>query len=306
MKISLAIFLFALGMAGSLLAGPDFKTTVPARDEQPAAEAKKFPFEFDAELAYIGDSDVSRGFRQINNFDEVYSLLRFVYTPRTKIGILRLGAGWERYGFNIASGLQVPDTLQSFNAVVGLDTQLSDSILVRFEAQPGVYGTGDFDGNTFNVPFLLGGTYIYSPELQFVFGVSVDFERKYPAFPGGGVRWHFASQWTLNAALPTPRLEYEVNRNLMLYAGANVKGSTFRTDNHFGDGSGDSRLNRAWLTYTEVRTGVGARWKISPEVSLSVEGGYMPYREFDFNRADIRYHHDGGAPYGAIALNAAF
>jgi opacity protein-like surface antigen len=305
-SIPLALLAFCLATS-PLLAGIDFKTTAPARDE-PAVESKMpIPFEFDAEFAYLGSSDVARGYRELNDFDEIYSLVRFVYTPRIRIGILRLGGAYERFGFDFPAGAQVPDTLQAVSAVIGLDTQLSDSILLRFEASPGLYGTGDqLDGDTFNVPFLLGGTYIFSPDIQYVFGVSVDIDRKYPVIPGGGVRWHFASQWTLNAVLPTPRLEYEVNNNLMIFAGANLKGATFRTSDRFGDGSGDTRLNHAVLTYTEVRTGLGLKWKLSPEVSLSLEGGYMPYREFDYSRTEVRYHHEGGAPYGAISLNAAF
>jgi hypothetical protein len=47
-------------------------------------------------------------------------------------------------------------------------------------------------------------------------------------------------------------------------------------------------------------------WKLSTAVKLSVEGGYIPYRNFDFHRTDVRYHQDGGAPYGMVALHAAF
>ena len=140
--------------------------------------------------AYIADSEVARGARDVRDFDETYSLLRFVYTPRVKIGILRLGAAWERFGFGFPARVQLEERLQSVSAVVGLDTQFSDSILFRIEAQPGLYGTADdLDGETFNVPFIIGGTYIYSSDLQFVVGVSVNFNRQYPVFPGGGVRW---------------------------------------------------------------------------------------------------------------------
>ena len=86
---------------------------------------------------------------------------------------------------------------------------------------------------------ILGGTYIYSSDLQFVLGVSFDYEREQPVLPGGGVRWRLASQWLLDAVLPTPRLDYEVNRNLTIYAGADIKGSTFRVDDNFGNERGD-------------------------------------------------------------------
>ncbi len=291
------------------------------RSQTETAEARStLPIEFDAEYAYIGDSDVERGFRKVRDFDENYFAARLLYTPRIKFGILRLGAAYERFDFGlpelsllrtVPGGFlvgtpQIPDTLQSISAVVGLDTRFSDSFLFRLEAQPGFYGTDDLDGDTFNVPIVLGGSYIYSPDLQFIFGVSFDYERKYPVFPGGGVRWRFASQWVLNAALPTPRLEFEASKNHTVYAGADLKGSTFRMNDKFGETRGDRKLNRAILTYTELRTGAGVEWKITPDFKLSAEGGYLPYRQFDYYRADVRYTHSEGAPYGSIALRAAF
>jgi hypothetical protein len=65
-------------------------------------------------------------------------------------------------------------------------------------------------------------------------------------------------------------------------------------------------LNHALLTYSEVRTGLGADWKISSIFTLTAEAGYEPYRTFDFYRADVRYHEDGSAPYGMISLHGAF
>src|SRR5207253_8440362 len=105
-------------------------------------------------------------------------------------------------------------SLQSVSLVMGLDMQFSDSIIVRAEGQPGVYDT-EFDNlgyDNFNLPFLIGGTYIYSPNVQLVLGVSVDVERKYPVIPAAGIRWKIASQWLLDAVLPTPRLQFEMSK----------------------------------------------------------------------------------------------
>jgi hypothetical protein len=207
----------------------------------------------------------------------------------------------------IPSGPWIPDRLQSIAAIIGLDTKLSDSLLIRFEAKPGVYYTEDIDGRDFNVPFILGGTYLYSSDLQFVFGVGVDLEREYPVIPGGGIRWRFAPKWVLNAVAPTPRLEYEMSRNLMIYAGGDLRGKTVRVDQGFVGGFGNvEALDNGVLTYTEIRTGVGVMWKIGDTCKLSVEGGYVPYREFDYHRTDVRYKIDGGAPYGAVTFSASF
>ena len=264
--------------------------------------------EFVAEGTYVGEGDVERGGKHVNDFDEIDSDIRLVLTPRTKLGVLRLGAEWQRFSFSFPDGAALPNTLQSFSTIIGLDMQFSDSIIVRAETQPGLYnsGLGHLFWDNFNMPFIVGGTYIYSPNLQLILGVSVDVERKYPVVPAGGIRWKIGPQWLLDAVLPTPRLQYEMTRDVSLYAGATVRDATFRVDDEFGDTHGIPRLNHAVITYSEVRTGAGFNWKISPIVTFTGEVGYQPYRNFDFYRAEVRYHQDGGAPYGTISLHGAF
>jgi hypothetical protein len=190
--------------------------------------------------------------------------------------------------------------------VLGLDTQLSDSILLRFQAQPGFYGTDHFESQDVNIPFVIGGTYIYSPDLQFVLGIGVDIERKYPVLPGGGIRWKIARQWVLDAVLPSPRLEFQYNKGLTFYAGGTLREINFRVDDRFGTTRGIPRLNQAVLTYSEVRVGAGADWKVSSVITLSAEAGYQPYRDFDFYRTEVHYHHEGGAPYGTVSVHGEF
>jgi hypothetical protein len=265
-----------------------------------------FSGEYLLENTYVGEADVSRDHHTVENFDENNSIFGFIFTPRVSLGVLRIGGDWERFSFGFPALTPLPNTLQSAGLVVGLDTQLSESILVRFEAQPGVYGTNHFSIDTFNVPFIIGGTYIYNPNVQFIAGVSVDIERKYPVLPGAGLRWRLHRQWVLDAVLPKPRLEYEPNKDIELYVGANIKETNFRVDDRFGVSHGIPRLNNAVLTYSEVRTGIGCDWKIFPNATLTAEAGYQPYRTFDFYRDDIRFHEDGSAPYGMISLHGAF
>ncbi len=266
-----------------------------------------WPAEYSFDETYVGEAAVARGPRRVSGFDESDTLLRFIFTPRVKLGVLRLGFEYEQFSFGFDPHTAIPNTLQSVAAVAGIDTQLSDSILVRLEAMPGVYSEAFKPGTTlFNMPFVIGGTYIFSPEFQIVVGIGVDVERKYPVLPGGGIRWRFQPQWVLDAVLPTPRLEYEWNKNVTLYAGATLKETNFRVSDTFGRDKGIPRLNHAVLTYSEVRAGVGFDWKVTSWLSVNGEAGYQPYRSFDFYRANIRYHEDGGAPYGMLSLHGAF
>lgn len=270
-----------------------------------------FSFEFDVEGAYFGDGDVQRGEKgnmRVTDFDGGQSKIRFLLTPMTKIGILRLGVQMEHYAFGFGSNAPIPDDLHSTALIIGLDTQLSDSFLIRLEAQPGFYGTDfdDFGQDTFNVPVVIGGTYIFNSGFQVVFGLGIDALRQYPVLPGGGIRWKFAPQWTLNAVAPTPRLEFEATSNFMLYAGADLRLNSYRVEKNFGSLRGDPSLNHAAISYNEVRAGAGFDWKLSSAIKLSVEGGFIPFRTFDFHRTEVRYHQDGSVPYGMLALRAAF
>ena len=40
--------------------------------------------------------------------------------------------------------------------------------------------------------------------------------------------------------------------------------------------------------------------------TLKLEGGYVPYRNFDYFRTDVRYHNEHGGPYGAVVLQGNF
>jgi hypothetical protein len=330
MKYPLRLSALAFCLAAlPALAGTDSKNVVSSsKNPGPIVEINpgpKISFEFEASDTYVGDSDVERGGFRVEEFDENDFLARLVFTPRMKFGILRLGAAYERYDFGIDANSQIrngiiggnllgplnaelPDRLEAMNFVVGLDTEFTESWLIRIEAHPGWYGAGGdlFDGDHFRVPFIAGTTYVYSSTLQFTIGVGVNFEGKYPVLPGGGVRWQFAPNWVLNAVVPAPRLEWQATRNLTIYAGAVIKTDTFRVDEDFGTFAGNRRLDDAWLSYEEVRTGAGIDWKIGSNATLSLEGGYVPFRQFDYSRVHIRYHEDGGAPYGGIGLKVAF
>jgi hypothetical protein len=286
-------------------------TSKESKDVALVEAESPFSFEFHAEGVYAGNGDVQRGETgnlRIQDFDESNARVHFILTPRTKIGILRLGVQTERYSFSYGNLAPIPDDLHSTALVLGLDTEFSDSFLVRIELDPGFYGTDfdDFGQDTFNVPVIIGGTYIFSSNFQIVFGIGVDALRKNPVLPGGGIRWKFASQWTLNAVAPTPRLEYEPNSNLLFYAGADVRATSYRVEKNFGTLRGNPALNHAAITFEEVRVGGGLDWKLTSAMTLSLEGGVIPYRNFDFHRTQVRYHQDGAVPYGMVALHAAF
>ena len=278
-----------------------------------AAEVESKPFtlagEFEATYSFVGKERVERASRS-TTFDENEFQTHLVLTPKASFGFVRLGVQWERYSFSLGHRSPLPNTLQSITLIAGVDLTIKDSIILRLEAQPGFYGTFTDELSTRQLEGAFHHRrhfYIYSADLQLIAGVSVDVDRKYPVLLVVGVRWKFAPKLVLNAVLPTPRLEYELNKSLTLYAGAELKEETYRVGGEFGNyHDHDRSLNHALLTYSEIRVGGGFSYKLSEGLTLSAEGGAQPYREFDFSRADARYRSDGTSAYGQASLQFAF
>ncbi len=221
--------------------------------------------------------------------------------------LLRLGLDWERYTLGRPDSLRVPSRLQSANLVIGADLQIGEAWIARLEVQPGFYSGGtDLRAADFNLPVVLGGSYIVSADLQLAIGLSVDVNRKYPVLPGIGMRWKFDEHWVLNAILPTPRLEYSLSPSALLYVGADFKGGTYRVAGDFGRSRGKRVLDGAVVDYTQVRVGAGLSWKVTSAVTLDIELGCVPVHYFDYHRADVGVKADEIPIYGGIGINARF
>jgi hypothetical protein len=300
--------LLACALFGSTVRG--FAGESVPEDKVLSAPAKTVTvsYEFEADYSYVGGARTRLGDDRTGDISEQSNAARLVIAPRWGDGpIFRLGVDYQRYSFGLPENAPVPNTLQSLGAIVGIDFSLLDAWLVRIEAQPGVYS--DFDDlsrGDWNVPFIAGASYIASADLQWIIGIGVDFNRRYPVIPAVGVRWHFSDQWTLNAVLPRPRLEYALNKELTAYVGAEIKDATYRVGEHSQSVRDLKRLNNAVVEYNEIRVGAGLAWKASSNFSFAIEGGYMPYREFNFHRADENFKTESGAAYGQVSLSASF
>lgn len=263
--------------------------------------------EFNLDYSIVGGADTQFGFFTHGSVSEQSNMLHYVASTQLGNGpLLRLGMEWQRYSFSLPATANIPDTLQSNNLVVGLDLELF-GVLMRIEAYPGFYGDAhNIQGKNFDVPFIIGGTYIVNSNLQWIAGLRVDVNSQYPAFGVIGLRWKFADQWVLDAILPRPRLEYEYSKELTFFAGGEIKEGTYRVSRDFGNQHGYPPLNNAVLDYAEVRAGAGASWKISSNFKVDLEAGYMPFREFNFHRANADIQTNGGAAYGQIIIGSQF
>ncbi|MFH1067916.1 MAG: DUF6268 family outer membrane beta-barrel protein [bacterium] len=274
-----------------------------------AAELKRpmLSHEFSTDYSYAGKATLHQGDANLGKLDSQSSSARYILSYDLTDGlILRFGADWQRFSFGIPSGAPVPNTLQSVAAVIGADIELSDNWLMRVEVEPGLYS--DFHDISFddvNMPSTIGFSYIVDKDLQWFFGVMVNPRSSIPVLPGAGVRWKFADQWTLMLLFPKPRLEYEVIEGLTLYVGGEIKGGNYQVGENFGSKMGRTDLDNDNVAYREIHAGGGVAWRFLPFMKLELEGGWVFDRRLEYPQSDLILT-SGGAPYGQVALSAAF
>jgi hypothetical protein len=263
--------------------------------------------ELDAEYTYVGAAGMHGSGMNGGYTTENASDLKYVISEQlNKDFLLRTGVEWQRFSFDSTRNSFVPGVLQQVSGVLGFDDQLGDQWLVRVEVEPGVYSDfANVDWRSFDVPLVIGGAYLAADDLQWFFGMRVDAKCEYPVLPAAGFRWRCSENWTVNFQLPHPKLEYEFNQKWHGYLGAEVQAGTYQVGNNFGIDHGEPKLDHGVVDYMEFRVGPGLSWKCSPYATIAVDGGYTPYRQFDFFRHDDEMISHGGF-YGEITCNASF
>ena len=317
MKPSFILTSLLLGTAASLPAGQISKEVVP-----PTVSGV---FSHEVETSYSASAAARSNVSPRRDADVSEQNTHFQYVLSYAVPdrpILRFGVGYDRYDFGFAGPGFIPSALQSLNLIAGVDLKVSD-VLIRIEAQPGWYGDNrSLDSNDFNVPIVIGGSYLVSADFQWVAGIYINPNSSYPVWGGAGFRWKMSDRWVLNAVPPNPRIEYKATDDLTLYAGGQYIMSTFRVNQNFGNGGGGGggfgnggfgggrgfgrNYGNALVDYTEIRAGAGASWKLCPKSTLEVEVGYMAYRDFDYHKIGDNYQTKSGSIYGEVGLKLSF
>ena len=300
MRPSFILTSLFLGTAASLSAGP----VVQQVETRGAAEISH---EFEASYnASAGARSNVSPVRDANISEQnTHAQYVFGYALPGK-PVFRLGFGYDRYDFGFAGPGFIPGALQSVNLVAGIDLRLFD-FLIRIEAQPGFYGDDrGFNASDFNVPVILGASYLVSKDFQWIAGVYYNPNASRPILGGVGFRWKMADRWTLNFVPPNPRIEFKATDDVTLYAGGQILASTFRVNKNFGGAPGARNYNNALVDYTEVRVGAGATWKLSAKGALDVGLGYMAYRDFDYHKVGDNFQTKSGSFYGQMGLKLNF
>lgn len=264
------------------------------------------PFEWRTELSFAGSSDLREG--TINRGDLRHHSFRLdgVHTvPLGNGANYLIGASWRRFEFSDSSA-PIPESLDALTMKLGYSRPLSPQWTVLTEIDPGLYTDfKDISGDDFNAPVGLRVAYAVSRELQWLFGMNVDFRSSNPVIGGFGVRWQFARDWTLAFIIPEPRVEYALSPSVRLTAGASLRGGTFRVAENFGRRRGRAELDNQDIDFREITAGFGARWEVKPGLNVSATAGWMIDRRFEFDERDLLLNGDG-APLLRLSVIGTF
>jgi hypothetical protein len=307
-KVFWAVFVI-FGLGDARLNAQGIFTSVGGTSPS-ATSTSPFSYEMDAESSFFGTGAANAGSKNVGNITEISSSAKFVLSAQVRdTALLRLGAGWLGYFFYPERNAPIPYSLQADNLVVGGDIQVSPAILVRIEANPGIYSNvRDITSRDFNVPFEIAASYFVSADLILLAGVYVDVNAGEPVFPIIGVHWRLSDKWVIEGMPPRPQIQYILSDKVTLFAGADLREETFVVDNQFGTSRGVPQFNNAILEYNEIRAGAGLTWKVYKGITMDIEGGCTPYRRFEYPHvADgVKIKSEDVVPYLRVGLSAKF
>lgn len=280
--------------------------TLAAAQTAVAPQAHENAFEWRADYSFSGSSDIAEGSRALGEIKHSSARLEGSRTFGLDAdSALIAGLTWRRFDFS-GSIADVPDTLQAVALQLGYNRKLSPQWSLRAELQPGLYSDfEDISGDDFNAPFGLRAVYARSREFQWLFGINVDLRANNPVMGGFGFRWQFAKDWTLMFMVPEPRIEYAVSPELKLFAGASLRGGTFRVAEDFGRRRGRAALDNQDVDFREISVGAGLRWQIQPGLVLSTSVGWMLDRRFEYEKRDLLINGEG-APTAMLSISGSF
>jgi hypothetical protein len=304
---TLAALLPLAALAGT--ATVSVSTTSDKKTVQPACT----PPPLDTFLV-VGDygfhQDLKRGNGNIEVAHENYEFdhripLDFLSWPGVDCGkwYLRLGADYERFDYSIHNETRLPDTLQSAAGIIALDYMVNGNTGFTIETRPGVYFEHKINSGSFDAPTNIALAYpiFGGDKFYLIAGVTVSALSEYPVLPIGGILWHINEKWDLRAYMPNPRLVYQWNDHFELWAGGELDGGAYKTDNRDVT---PVKFSGAVVTYDEVRTGGGLTWKAKP-FTLDLGAGYTVYSEFNYNRAGLSFE-THPAPYIRLTARLDF
>ncbi len=293
-----AVFVASLAWAGTEI---DEKT--PVASTQTTTDSVPLDL-FKIEQGYVFESDLNHGGSQ-GQQDEIQTEIWYGHRIQLRGDIyLHLGFSYERYDFG-STNAPVPNHLQAFAGLVGIDIMHGGDVGAFIEFRPGFYTQDNFGISSFDVPIAVGRIFVVKPDKLYLFGGAYAsfLQGGYPVVPLLGVIWIASDKVRLMGVMPDPKLIYSATDKLNLWLGGELVGGSFRTDHN--DAIEPKKLNGTQVDFSDYRAGLGFSYALTRSCILDFNAGYSIQRHFAFHRAGENYRTDP-SPYVGLQLKASF
>ena len=236
---------------------------------------------FASSYSYSGAGDFKRGATKIDGI----SMSRFEFSASGRVPIAQgtlfnPGLAYTHTTIETPDNTALPKTVQEFSANLGVRGVLSKEWAYLVALRPGIYG--DFEkigSDSFNAPLFLATFYVPNSYITWIFGVTANAFNNRPVLPVLGLRLKLAQDLQFDLGFPRTGLSYAMNSDLTLRAGLSAFGGNYRITKNLGvPAPGVQSLNNTYFDITEVRGGLGATYKIAPNLEIEGDFGYTAMR----------------------------
>jgi hypothetical protein len=276
-------FASAFIIAFAAFAAPPARGQAPSDAFRPSlVESCAISYSYSGKSSYKHDATPGR--TSVHHFD-IGAEGRIALGQAT---FLSYGAAFAINTMESDDPVPVPERLGTLTLNAGVTRMFSREWRGAVFVRPGYHGDfGSYTLRTLNVPFMAVANYTPAGggSTMWLFGVSVNPVGEHLVMPVATFRWTFADDWTLNFGLPRLGVAWRATKALDLDLGATMQGGGYRVTKAPGN-SGRGDLANTYVNYREIRAGVRAAYKIAQKASLSVEGGWMADRRFDYYDRD--------------------
>ena len=240
------------------------------------------------------------------------SISRFEFSaigrvPIAEDTLFNPGISYSNTAIDTPDNTALPKSLQEFSFNLGFRGKMSPEWAYMVAVRPGIYG--DFEkirSDSFNAPLFLAAFYVPNPNITWIVGVTANSFNNHPVLPVIGLRLKLAPNLQLDVGFPRTGLSYALNESITLRGGLSAFGGNYRITKDLGSpAAGVKSLNNTYFDVTEIRTGVGATYKLSSDFELEADYGYTALRRFEFPDRKYRLKGDNVA-FISIALNTRF
>lgn len=222
---------------------------------------------------------------------------------------LGYGAAFALNRIESDDAVPLPKRLGELTFNAGITHRFSEQWRGTFATRPGYYGDFEkYTGRTLNIPAIALVTYTPREGITWLAGVSVNPFGEYKVMPVVSMRWAFAEDWMLNLGFPRLGVTWQATKGIALGANFTQQGGGYRvTKTPGGAGAAQTvdpaRLANTYVNYRELRAGLRAAFNITEKTVLSLEGGWMASRRFDYFDRDYTLKGKSAA-YVTLALDA--